>query len=154
MATDRVRDLLIVATGDVPRRNEEKKQLKRALTRLLAAGFEKQVKAFRAEMKPILAAKRLRNDAVHDLATHPGRVQREIILRHRPQDETDEPFTKESYDEMIRSAEEADRRSADAIDERLTDMITVYGALAKAGALAFELEYWMRRKRSLGISSG
>lgn len=154
MATDRIRDLLIVAVGNVPRRNEEKKQFKAALARLTTAGFMRQVTELRAAMKPILAAKRLRNEAVHDLATQPGRVQREIMARDRSRSEVDVPFARESYAEMIRSAQEEDRRSSETIDRHVFDLAAVYAALAKAGALAFELEYWMRKQRGNGIPSG
>lgn len=154
-AADRLRDFIIVTALEIkPERGKEAwAQFKKACHKLRASRFAVEADDLQKKLEPIGdEARKARNKAVHDLATQPARVERDLISRDREAFEKQQWHTarddlKIPYEDMIREFKQQDERDLAEVEARAKLLCDCHVKLVKLGELCFRTELnWRQRQ--------
>jgi hypothetical protein len=154
-AADRLRDFIIITALEIKPMsgNQAWEQFKKACDALRASNFAAEADDLQRRFKAIKEeARKARNDAVHELATEPARVERHLISMDR------EAFEKQRwhdakdrdvpYEEMIRGFKEQDARELAEVEAHAKLLCDCHVELVKLGELCFRTELNWRQKHA------
>ena len=152
---DRLRDFIIVTALEIKPKsgNQAWEQFNKACDKLRASSFAAEADDLQKRFKAIHdEARKARNKAVHELATQPARVERDLISRdreafekqrwHRPGEDLEMP-----YEEMIREFKQQDERDLAEVEARAKLLCDCHVKLVKLGELCFRTELNWRQRR-------
>jgi hypothetical protein len=153
-AADRLRDFIIVTALEIKAKsgNQAWEQLNKACDKLRASSFAAEADDLQKRFKAIHdEARKARNKAVHELATQPAHVQRQLISMDR------EAFEKQRwhdardrevpYEEELRELKQLDAKELAEVEAHAKLLCDCHVKLVKLGELCFRTELNWRQRR-------